>query len=447
MGRIIMNATMMKKVQRMKRGNRDEYYASRNWHIIEAALEYFISIMVTGAFLARITRELGFSDSLTGIISAFVSLGCVFQLGAIIFFRGTQHVKRPVIILQGINEILFATVYLCPILPLGRTAKTVLFLICFCGGYMLLNLLRSPKSNWMISLVSDGERGIFTAKKEMFSLISGMIFTYVMGSMIDYVEAAGNSRMAFVIGVISMCVLMGLHISNMLLIKEKPREAAEKKSPLESVKELINNKPLMRVILAISIWNVGYFSAIPFYGVYQINELGFSMTFVSVLSIGYSIVRTIFSPMMGRLGDRKSFSYMCMVCFIIAFFSFLVNCFTVPENGKIFYSLYYCLFAVSMAGASGAQANMVYDLIKGENRQNALAFTLAICGVVGFVTTCLMSPVVDMIQKNGNQVLGIPMYAQQFVSGVACVMTLISIIYMKKNIIGKQEKEASEQNN
>lgn len=170
-----MNATMMKKVQRMKRGNRDEYYASRNWHIIEAALEYFISIMVTGAFLARITRELGFSDSLTGIISAFVSLGCVFQLGAIIFFRGTQHVKRPVIILQGINEILFATVYLCPILPLGRTAKTVLFLICFCGGYMLLNLLRSPKSNWMISLVSDGERGIFTAKKEMFSLISGMI--------------------------------------------------------------------------------------------------------------------------------------------------------------------------------------------------------------------------------------------------------------------------------
>ena len=129
------------------------------------------------------------------------------------------------------------------------------------------------------------------------------------------------------------------------------------------------------------------------------------------------------------------------------FFSFLVNCFTVPENGKIFYSLHYCLFAVSMAGASGAQANMVYDLIKGENRQNALAFTLAICGVVGFVTTCLMSPVVDMIQKNGNQVLGIPMYAQQFVSGVACVMTLISIIYMKKNIIGKQEKEASEQIN
>jgi len=51
--------------------------------------------------------------------------------------------------------------------------------------------------------------------------------------------------------------------------------------------------------------------------------------------------------------------------------------------------------------------------------------------------------VVDLIQKNGNQVFGIPMYAQQFVSGIACVMILISIIYMKKKVIVKQEKETS----
>lgn len=43
---------------------------SRLMYIFEAALEYLISILVTGSFLATITKELGISDSLTGILSS-----------------------------------------------------------------------------------------------------------------------------------------------------------------------------------------------------------------------------------------------------------------------------------------------------------------------------------------------------------------------------------------
>ena len=49
-------------------------------YIFEAALEYLISILVPGSFLATITKELGISDSLTGILSSVISLGCLFQL-------------------------------------------------------------------------------------------------------------------------------------------------------------------------------------------------------------------------------------------------------------------------------------------------------------------------------------------------------------------------------
>lgn len=38
---------------------------SRLMYIFEAALEYLISILVAGSFLATITKELGVSDSLT----------------------------------------------------------------------------------------------------------------------------------------------------------------------------------------------------------------------------------------------------------------------------------------------------------------------------------------------------------------------------------------------
>lgn len=36
-------------------------------YLFEAALEYLISILVASSFLATLTKELGFSDSLTGI--------------------------------------------------------------------------------------------------------------------------------------------------------------------------------------------------------------------------------------------------------------------------------------------------------------------------------------------------------------------------------------------
>ena len=67
--------------------SKDKYKSSRILYIIEAALEYFISLMVGGEYLALLTSEIGLSDSTTGILTSFVSLGFTFLLLAILFMR------------------------------------------------------------------------------------------------------------------------------------------------------------------------------------------------------------------------------------------------------------------------------------------------------------------------------------------------------------------------
>ena len=52
---------------------RDQYAFSRILYIIEAALEYFVCIAVGGVYLAKLTKSIGISDAITGIITAFVS--------------------------------------------------------------------------------------------------------------------------------------------------------------------------------------------------------------------------------------------------------------------------------------------------------------------------------------------------------------------------------------
>lgn len=160
--------------------NKDIYKTSRFLYIIEAALEYFISLLVTGAFLAKVTDSIGMSDTLTGILTSFVSLGFGFQIIAL-FLANKYPVKRWVTLLHCLNQLFFALIYVVPLVPLTQLQKTVLFVIFLLLGHIINNVVYSPKTNWFMSLVDDRQRGRFTASKEMVSLIGGMLFSFLMG--------------------------------------------------------------------------------------------------------------------------------------------------------------------------------------------------------------------------------------------------------------------------
>ncbi len=413
---------------------RDEYRASRAWYIVEAALEYFVSILVAGAYLARITRALGFSDSLTGILSSFVSLGCLVQLASHRVLPA-RSVKRPILIIKAVSQLLFSLVYLTPVIPLSQGQKTVLFLVSFCGAYILSNLIVPQKTSWLMGLVDDKARGRFTADKEIASLMGGMLFTYVMGRIIDALEAAGRQRDAFLVGCASIVLLTVLHAVSLMLIKEKPlapAPAGEKGAGLAAV---LRRPDIKRVLLVGVLWSVASHCSTPFYGAYQIHELGFSMTFISVLSILYSLVRVAFSRPLGRYADQHSFARMSFLCFLVAGVSFLFHAFTMPENGKVFYAISHCLYAIAMAGINSSITNLVFDCAVGPIRRSALAVNAALSGVTGFLATCAMSPAVDAIQAAGNRMLGMRVYPAQFCSLVAFAVTLLLALYVKAAVI------------
>lgn len=417
----------------------DEYRKSRMWIIAEAAIEYFVCILISGAYLARITTGLGFSDGLTGILTSFASLGCLFQLSAVFLFRNVRSSKRLVMLFHLLTELMFVLVYLTPVVKLSRGQKTVMFLVAFCAAQVLQNIIRPNKTEWILSLIDDRSRGIFSARNEMVSLLGGMAFTYAMGSVVDGLEAAGNVRQAYIVGAVTLLVLMAMHMFAIFSIREKASSAAVNTGIRESLKHLLGDRNIRRIVMIHVLWRIADSSAAPFYGAYQIRELGFSMTFISLLSILYSIVRVSVSPFIGRYADRTSFVKMSHMCFSIVGLAYLVNCFTVPANGKIVYPLYYCLYAVAMGGINSSISNLIFENVGPDHRRNALALNAALGGLAGFFATCVMSTVVSAIQQNGNRILGIPLYAAQFVSIVAFVMTAVLVVYMKVCVIDRKK--------
>ena len=404
----------------------DKHRRTRILYILQADFEYFISLLVAGSFLAAVTAQLGISDSLTGVISAIISLGQAFQLLSI-FMR--KNIKRRVVLFSVMNQLVFMCLYVIPLTGLPPGWKTALFIGAVTLAYFLYNIVHPKKIDWFMSMVEDGSRGRYTSVKEMVSLLTGMVFSYVMGSMSDYYRGIGQIRKSFAICAGVIFVLTVLHTLTMVLAAEKEeREGASSGTGRGGRFAIFRDGNVLRVTAVLVIWHAANYVAVPFYGSYQIKELGFGLKYVSVLGILYSSVRILFSFVWGAYADRRSFARMMRACMAVAAVGCLINVFTVPENGKLFFTTYYVCYAMAMAGIGNAAMNVVFDYVDASKRADALAVTQVVAGICGFATTLLASPLVTYVQDNGNMFLGMHVYAQQILSLLSCVLYLLAIV-------------------
>ncbi|MBQ2810406.1 MAG: MFS transporter [Clostridia bacterium] len=418
------------------------YKRGRALYIIEAGLEYLISILVADMYLASLTKELGISDSVTGILSSIISLGCLFQLLAILLNRG--RAKTKVIALSIINQLLFMSLYIIPLTSLSSTTKQVTFVVAIILAYLFYNVAHPKKINWFMSLVDDEQRGRFTAKKEAVSLICGVAFNFAMGAIISYYKER-DIRVAFIICGVSIFVIMLLHTLSMIFTVEKQdTPSQEPKREKLGLISALKDKSIFSVTIVFVLWQVSTSVATPFYGAYKNNTLALDPIYgISILSAIYAVARASFSFVWGRYADKFSFAKMLKICFAIAGAGFLVNAFCRPENGYVVYTIYYVLYAIAMGGINSALINLCYDYVEPQKRTDALAVSLAISGVCGFLATLAVSPLVSYIQNNNDTLFGIQIYAQQVLSIIAFLMTMLTMLYVSISLakIKKQQEK------
>ncbi len=409
-------------------------------YIIEAALEYFISILVAGSFLATLATQLGFSDSLTGVLSSIISLGGLFQLISMLIRR--KKAKTFVVAFSILNQVLFLTLYIVPFFTISKGAKTVIFVALIILAYLIYNIAHPKKINWMMSLVDDGIRGRFTANKEIVSLVGGMAFTFVMGNMVDRFKEKGDIKTAFIICGATIFVLMAGHTLSMLFTSEiVERDPIENKKLLSQILETFKNKNVQKITLLFVMWHIATGISEPFNSIYMIKELDFSLTFISLLSILQAVFRVLCSRALGAYADKYSFAKMLRICFVFAFLGFVAASVAVPQNGAVTYVIHYITHGVAMAGTNSALINLIFDYVPHQSRADSLAVTQSLSGFAGFLTTLGAGVLVDYIQKNGNSFLGISIYAQQVLNLFSAVAVVGILLFLQLGIINKVKKD------
>lgn len=411
-----------------------EYIRSRRAYMLQCTVEYFISLLVTDSFLSKLLSSIGVSDSLTGVISSFISLAFVVQLMSVFLVRKRVNSKKLVMVFDTVSILFFMLLYLIPFIPLEKNVKTTMIVISVIFAYFAKYLVNSILFKWCNSFVDPLHRAEYSAKKEMLSLLLGMLFTAVVGYVIDVYEGVGNLDggflfIAIAILVLNMCNFLCLSFVGKERFKNEESDKTTQKTFKSILTNTLGNKAFRKIVLLAILYDSGRYFSYGFMGTFKINDLKMSLLLIQVVNIIGSFSRMVISIPFGHFSDKYSFAKGFKAALLIMSAAFFVGMLIIPERWWLII-VYTVLYNCSIAGTNQNSFNIIYNYVNKDYFVEALSVKNCIGGIFGFLAAVLGGAILEFVQNSGNAVMGLNLYGQQVLSFVSLIISVTAVVFI-----------------
>lgn len=417
--------------------NSTDYKKSRSAYTVQCMFEYFISILSADAFLAKLLKDIGLSDALTGVLSSLISFTFLFQLFSIPLAGKIKNVKKPIIALDTLSQLFFAALYTVPFMPISISGKAVTVTVLILLAYLTLYLNTSICYKWGNSFVHPNKRGSFSATKEMISLIAGVFFTLAMGFITDKYEANGNLHGAFIFLAVTMVIVCGFNFTSLSFMKEIPlSESTAKQSAREIINRTFRKREVRNAMILTAITEFARYMTVGFMGTYKTIDLRFSVSQIQIFNVIACLGRFVISRPLGRYSDRKTYADGYFLGNTMTLAAFIIGIFTSGPSRWLIIP-FTVLLQMSYAGTNQNTFNMMYSFVDDEYILSAMAVNNSVRGIFGFLASFLGSQILSGIQSAGNTFCGMNVSGQQVLCAISALLTAAALIFNKK-VVSKQ---------
>lgn len=415
------------------------YRRSRAAYVTQCTMEYFISLSCTDVYLAKLLKYIGCSDAFTGVLSSLASVAFLLQLLTIPMAARLRHVKRTVTALDTASQLLFASLYAVPFLPIGFGGKAAAAAALLLLGYLTFYVNQSIAYKWGNSFVSPERRARFSAGKEMISLLSGVAYTLSLGFITDSFEAKGQLPSAFVFLGSVMAVVTAANLVCFLRMEELPlRNAAENQHFSDILSHTLGNSRFRRVTILCALSAFAQSFVCGFVGTYKTQELGYSIGQLQIINVAACLGRFAVSRPLGGYSDRVGYAKGYFLGSLLTTASFLCGVFTAPVVRWLIVPVT-VIYQMSLAGTNQNASLMIYDFVDNDYVTQAIATKNAICGASSFCATLLGGRILSAVQASGNTVLGRTVYGQQILYAIGFVLLVADLVFNRLAVCGQRE--------
>ena len=416
-----------------------EYRRSRAAYHIQCVTEYLVTLLVADVFLAKLLKSMGLSDSVIGIVSSLMSLAFLVQLGTLFLMQHIKNVKKTVIIIDISSMLCFMSTFLLPFASVPDEVRTTLVFVTIGGGFLFKYLQVNLDYKWGNSFVKPEGRGAFSARNEAISMAAGVVFTLIMGGMVDFYDKRGELQKSFAVIAGVIVILTVIDFIMLLMIRKYSMEdAVKQQKPIKDVlRNTLGNPNFRNVVIMISLYDIARYLTIGFLGTFKTQDLLLSVGAVQLINISANSLRCVLSSPVGRWADRTSFAHVYRMGLWLCAFSFLLLAFTSKTTWWLIIA-YTIIYNTAQTGIPGNANNMTYSYVPIDYFVQAQAIRSSIAGVLGFTASLAGSRILAAVQANGNTLFGFPVHGQQVLASMSFAIVLIAIAF-NKCVVEKQK--------
>jgi len=415
-----------------------------------------ITQLAGGTFLATIMSYSGISDANIGIITSLVSLAALSQLFLVNYFKRLKKYKL-LVTATALQRILFAVIYLIPMLAIGNLQKSFLIVILYFVGQVFVQIGTPASQDWIASLVPSRLRGKYFTIKDataVFVVSSAML---ACGMILDYFKKRNILTGFILIGLIIFILTMinvisfskmkepkisyinadGKEMHGRLAKRARENEKVEKEHEqgiIAELKEAFLDRKFRKAFTVVCLFTFAFYICLPFTPSYQIKDLHLPYTFIMLIGFIANLYRIYIMPKLGKLADRHGMAKVLRYTLFALGLNFLSTTFTVPQNA-------YPMLIVSSILASTAWAfvgiglfGVQLDFFKNEKRMIWLTITSSLTGVLGFFVSILGGILLSYLQKASLHLFGMKIYAQQVLNLIGFLIIVYAVYYIKFHI-------------
>ena len=392
-------------------------------YLTSSVLDTANNRIASASFISAFAIYLGLSDLALGIYAVLDTMTNVIQVFAAPLFSKIGQSKKVVLINYSIYRISSVSMAFIPFLSNNISVRTVLFFVLATIYAITGEMGYITFVNWRMTLIRKDDRTTFAAKRNFLKNTVVLVFSLIMGVVLDKFTIYGYELFGFMILFAIVFIIAFIDIS--IRIKTyKPVVIQEKISVKNNISIPAKDKNFRSVLITGGLNRFAYGVGTMYLNVFLLRYLNIGYLYYSILNILINLSEALSSKYWGNKSKKRNWSKiilpMCVI-FVIVFTMLLLF-----NNQQLQYLLPLIYILIGFGNASYEMYDhiAIYETAKDKLQTSYVTFERFIEGLV----TMLIPVLSYTIFKENNNVIKIT-----FAISILCYIILFIYYKLKES--------------